>query len=35
MVENYLAEHGPASTVRAAVEELRQADDRASGIQTA
>jgi len=35
LVENYLGEHGAASTVRAAVEELRQADDRASGIQTA
>jgi hypothetical protein len=35
LVENYLAEHGAASTVRAAVEELRQADERASGIQTA
>ena len=35
LVENYLTEHGAASTVRAAVEELRQADDRASGIQTA
>lgn len=35
LVENYLAEHGAASTVRAAVEELRHADDRASGIQTA
>jgi hypothetical protein len=35
LVENYLAEHGAASTVRAAVEELRQADDRASGIQSA
>jgi hypothetical protein len=35
LVENYLAEHGVASTVRAAVEELRQADQRASGIQTA
>ena len=35
LVENYFAEHGAASTVRAAVEELRQADDRASGIQTA
>lgn len=35
LVENYLAEHGAASTVRAAVEELRLADDRASGIQTA
>src|SRR5947209_3919244 len=35
LVENYFAEHGAASTVRAAVEELRQADDRATGIQTA
>src|SRR6267378_3801899 len=35
LVENYLGEHGAASTVRAAAEELRQADDRASGIQTA
>lgn len=35
LVENYFAELGAASTVRAAVEELRQADDRASGIQTA
>ena len=35
LVENYFAEHGAASTVRAAVEELRQADDRAAGIQTA
>jgi hypothetical protein len=35
LVETYFAEHGAASTVRAAVEELRQADDRASGIQTA
>jgi uncharacterized protein YjaZ len=35
MVENYLSEHGAASTVRAAVDELRVADDRASGIQTA
>src|SRR5438034_1313126 len=35
LVENYFAEHGAPSTVRAAVEELRQADDRASGIQTA
>jgi uncharacterized protein YjaZ len=35
LVENYLTEHGPASTVRASVEELRQADDRAMGIQTA
>jgi hypothetical protein len=35
LVENYLAEHGAASTVRAAVEELRLAEERASGIQTA
>ena len=35
LVENYLAEHGAASTVRAATEELKQADDRALGIQTA
>jgi len=35
LVENYFAEHGAASTVRAAVEELRQADDRAAGIQSA
>jgi hypothetical protein len=35
LVESYLAEHGTASTVRAAVEEVRVADDRASGIQTA
>lgn len=35
LVENYLAEHGVASTVRAATEELKQADDRALGIQTA
>lgn len=35
LVENYFTEHGAASTVRAATEELRQADDRATGIQTA
>ncbi|HYX83248.1 MAG TPA: hypothetical protein VE714_12690 [Gemmatimonadales bacterium] len=35
LVENYFNEYGAASTVRAAVEELRQADDRATGIQTA
>lgn len=35
LVENYFAEHGAAATVRSSVEELRQADDRASGIQTA
>jgi hypothetical protein len=35
LVENYLAEHGAASTIRASVEELKQSDDRALGIQTA
>jgi hypothetical protein len=39
LVENYLADHGAASTVRAAVEEFRLADERAEsglgGIQTA
>jgi hypothetical protein len=35
LVESYFNEYGAASTVRAAVEELRQADDRATGIQTA
>jgi hypothetical protein len=35
LVENYLSEHGAASTVRAATEELKAADDRALGIQTA
>jgi hypothetical protein len=35
LVENYLAEHGAASTVRASVEDLKQSDDRALGIQTA
>jgi len=35
LVENYLAEHGAASTLRASVEELKQSDDRALGIQTA
>lgn len=35
LVENYFNEYGAASTVRAAVEELRLADDRATGIQTA
>ncbi|HYT84095.1 MAG TPA: DUF2268 domain-containing putative Zn-dependent protease [Gemmatimonadales bacterium] len=35
LVENYLAEHGAASTVRAGAEELKLADDRALGIQTA
>lgn len=35
LVENYCNEYGAASTIRAAIEELRQADDRATGIQTA
>jgi uncharacterized protein YjaZ len=40
LVENYLAGHGAASTVRASIEELRLADERAAtggieGIQTA
>src|SRR5574341_1218121 len=35
LVEQYLAEHGPASTVRASAGELQQADARAMGIQTA
>ena len=35
LVENYLAERGIASTLRAAAAEFRQADDRAIGIQTA
>jgi len=35
LVENYLAERGIASTLRAAAAEFRQADDRALGIQTA
>jgi predicted Zn-dependent protease DUF2268 len=35
LVESYLAERGPASTVRAAVAEFREADQRALGIQTA
>src|SRR5205823_8028770 len=35
LVESYLGEHGVASTVRAAVSEFQQADDRAMGIQTA
>src|SRR6266545_11996 len=35
LLENYLAEHGAASTLRASVEELKQSDDRALGIQTA
>src|SRR5204862_101018 len=35
LVENYLAERGLASTLRAAAQEFRKADDRALGIQTA
>jgi hypothetical protein len=35
LVENYLAEHGIASTVRAAASEFKSADERAMGIQTA
>ncbi len=35
LVENYLAEHGVASTVRASTDELKRADDRSLGIQTA
>src|SRR5207248_2294100 len=35
LVESYCNEYGAPSTVRATVDELRQADDRASGIQTA
>src|SRR5438445_118188 len=35
LVENYLAERGIASTLRAAADEFRKADDRALGIQTA
>jgi len=35
LIENYLAERGIASTLRAAAEEFRKADDRALGIQTA
>ncbi len=35
LVENYLAERGLASTVRAAASEFPKADDRALGIQTA
>lgn len=35
LVENYLAEYGVASTVRAAAPEFQKADERALGIQTA
>jgi len=35
MIESYLEGAGIAATVRAAAAELRQADDRALGIQTA
>jgi hypothetical protein len=35
LVESYLAERGLASTVRAAVQEFKRADERALGIQSA
>ncbi|OLB14559.1 MAG: hypothetical protein AUH07_04690 [Gemmatimonadetes bacterium 13_2_20CM_70_9] len=35
LVESYLTEHGLASTLRAAADEFRKADERALGIQTA
>lgn len=35
LIESYLAERGLASTVRAAVQEFKRADERAFGIQTA
>ena len=35
LVETYVAEHGVASTLRAAADEFQRADDRALGIQTA
>src|SRR6266566_456730 len=35
LVESYLAERGLASTVRAAAQEFKTADERALGIQTA
>jgi uncharacterized protein YjaZ len=35
LIESYLAEHGLPRTVRAAAEVIQQADDAASGIQTA
>ena len=35
LVESYLAERGLASTVRAAVQEVKRADERAFGIQSA
>ena len=35
LVENFLAEQGIASTLRAAAEQFRKADERALGIQTA
>ena len=35
LVENYLAEHGVASTIRAAAHEFQRADERALGSQTA
>ncbi len=35
LVENYLAEYGVASTVRAAAQDFQKADERALGMQTA
>ncbi len=35
LIESYLGERGPASTLRAAADEFRKADERALGIQTA
>jgi uncharacterized protein YjaZ len=35
LVESYLAERGAASTLRAAAEDFKQAEERALGIQTA
>jgi hypothetical protein len=35
MVESHVTERGLAATVRAPAEEIQQAEDRASGIQTA
>jgi uncharacterized protein YjaZ len=35
LVESYLSERGIASTVRAAVDEFKTAEDRALGIQSA
>jgi len=35
LIESYLAERGLASSVRAAAQEFKTADERAFGIQTA